>query len=340
LLLAGCGQPKQNVNTVHDTVVQTYGQKQPAASTQPAEAAAAAPRLGRPIALVNDAPIDRAMFIQTLLEARGLSLLQQMVWREVALQETRRLGLTVTADDIDHEYDLTLQAAQYDGKDVEKLTPARREQLIDEWTRTRGVARPELAIAMARQAHLRKIAEGRVKLDDAMLEKEFKRVHGEKVEVRHIQLAAPRAWEDLKRRIDAGENFMLLVHDFSQNALSRDNNGLLPPFSADDPTVPAEMVKAAFALEPGQVSNPIEAEGSFHVLKLERRIPADAVTLDQVKEELSNNLTARLVAQEMERLGGDLLIRARLRIEDQTLREQYKKQQAAGELLGPGLSGQ
>jgi foldase protein PrsA len=193
---------------------------------------------------------------------------------------------------------------------------------------------------MARQAHLRKLAETQVKIDDEMLQKEFKRVHGEKVEVRHIQLAAPRAWDELKRRLDAGENFMLLVHDFSQNALSRDKNGLLPPFSADDPTVPAEMVKAAFALQPGQASNPIEVEGSLHVLKLERKIPADDVTFDQVKEELRHNLNARLVAQEMERLGGDLLMKTRLRIEDQTLRDQYKKRHAAKEIVGPALTGQ
>ncbi|HVP10818.1 MAG TPA: peptidyl-prolyl cis-trans isomerase [Phycisphaerae bacterium] len=340
LLVTGCERPNQSATTVHDTVVQNYEHNRPAAASQPAEAANGAARAGRPIAFVNDVPIERAMFIQLLMEGRGLSLLQQLFLREAARQETQRLGLTVTAEDIDHEYDLTLQAAQYDGKDVEKLTPARREQLIDDWTRTRGVTRPELGIAMARQAHLRKIAEKGVKIDDAMLQNEFKRVHGEKVEVRHIQLASPRAWEDLKRRLDAGENFMLLVHDFSQNALSRDKNGLLPPFTADDPTVPAELAKAAFALEPGQVSNPVEAEGSLHVLKLERRIPADDVTFDQVKEELKYNLTARLVAQEMERLGGELLMRARLRIEDQMLREQYKKQYVAGEIFGPALSGQ
>ena len=339
LVLPSCHEPNQKVTSVHETVAAGYEQKQPAA-TQPAEAANGPARPGRPVAFVNDVPIERTVLIQLLIEGRGLDLLQQIVLREAARQETHRLGITVTADDIDHEYDLTLQAAQFDGKDVEKLTPARREQLIEEWTRSRGVARPELAVAMARQAHLRKLAEKQVKINDEMLQKEFKRVHGEKVEVRHIQLAAPRAWDELKRRLDAGENFMLLVHDFSQNALSRDKNGLLPPFSADDPTVPADLVKAAFALKPGEVSNPIEAEGSLHVLKLERKIPADDVTFDQVKEELRYNLNARLMAQEMERLGSDLLMKAKLRIEDQTLREQYKKRHAAGEIVGPALIGQ
>jgi parvulin-like peptidyl-prolyl isomerase len=285
-------------------------------------------------------PIERATLVQLLMEGRGLSLLQQLVLQETARQEAQRLGFAVVPEDVDREYDLTLQAARFDGKDIEKLTPARREQLIDEWTRSRGVTRPELAVAIARQAYLRKIAQGRVKIDEGLLQAEYQRTHGEKVEVRHIQLAAMRVWDQLKPRLDRGEDFAVLVKDFSQNALSRERNGLLPPFTADDSTVPAELAKAAFALAPGQVSNPIEAEGSYHVLKLERRIPSDQATFEEVQEELRHNLNARLVAEEMEKRGGELLMGARLRIEDVMLREQYKKRLVAREIVGPSLEGQ
>lgn len=336
----GCEQPSQNATTVRDTAIQGYEQKHLAPASQSAEAPKEQPPTGRPIAFVNDAPIDRAVLVQLLLEGRGLNLLQQMMLREAARQEAGRQGLAATPEDVNHEYDLTLQAARYDGKDVEKLTPARRDQLIEEWTRSRGVTRQELAVAMERQAHLRKLAQGRVKISGEMLQQEYKRAHGEKVEVRHIQLAASRAWEQVKQRLDNGEDFAVLVRDYSQNVLSREKNGLLPPFSADDSTVPAAFAKAAFALEVGQVSNPIEVEGSFHVLKLERRIPPDNVSFEQAREELQENLLARLVAQEMDRLAGELLMRAKLRIEDPTLREQYKKRQKAGEITGPPLSGQ
>jgi parvulin-like peptidyl-prolyl isomerase len=292
------------------------------------------------VAIVNDVPIGRRAFIRQLTESRGLPLLQQLILREAVRQEARRRGLTVTDEDVDHEYDLTLQAARFDGDDPEKLTPARREQLIGEWTQTRGVTRRELAIAMQRQACLRKLAAGSVQITEDMLPPEYDRVYGEKVQVRHIQLAARRVWNQVRLRLDRGEDFEDLVADYSQNRLSRERRGRLPPFSADDPTVPAVFAKVAFALEPGQVSNPIEAEGSYHVLKLERRIPArQDVAFDDVQDELRKNLLARLLARQMDRLGEKLLAESELRIEDQVLRDQYKARRAAGRLAGPPLLG-
>jgi len=340
VLSIGCDRPSAPAATVHDSAAQGYARQAPPPATTPAEKAAEPARTGKPIAMVNDVPIERAALIQMLVEGRGLNLLRQMILQEGARQEAAKQGLAISSTDTDHEYDLTLQAARYDGKDVENLTPARREQMIEDWTRSRGVTRQELAVAMTRQAYLRKIAEKGVKIDEGMLEQEFKRTYGEKVEVRHIQLAAPRVWEQLKQRLDNGEDFEVLVKDFSQNTLSREKNGLLPPFSANDPTVPAAFVKAAFALEVGQVTNPIEAEGSYHVLKLERRLPAEDTTIDQVREKLRGTLFARLVAERMDQLAGELVMRAKLRIEDPTLRDQYKKGQAANEFTGPPLTGQ
>jgi parvulin-like peptidyl-prolyl isomerase len=292
------------------------------------------------VAWVNDVPIERRALSRLLWESRGLALLQQLVLRDVARQEAERLELSITPEDVDREYDLTLQADRFDGDDPENLTPTRREQLIDEWTRTRGVTRRELAIAMERQAYLRQMVKDRITITEAMLRREFARTHGEKVEVRHIQLDAPRTWPQIEQRIKMGEDFADLVADYSRNRLSRQDRGLLPPFTAEDPGVPAAFAKVAFALEPGQISNPIEVEGSYHVLRLERRIPAEEVTFDQVEQELRKNLRARLLAEEMERLGQKLISGCKLRIEDRLLRQQYQAQHAAGRLAGPPLVGQ
>lgn len=347
--LCACQNTERSAPTsVRDGLTQggRTGESRPMAdpSTLPAGSpiAAAGPTAGateadEPIAMVNGAAIDRRAFIRLLIESRGLSLLQQIVLREAARQEAQRQGFVVSPLDIDREYDLTLQAARFNGRDPEKLTPARREQLIEEWTQSRGVTRTELTIAMERQAWLRKMAEKNVETTDEMLQKEYARVHGERVEVRHLQAPAPRVCEQIRQRLAQGDRFEDLVADYSQNALSRDKRGLLPPFSENDPTVPADFAKAAFALEPGQVSNPIELEGSYHILKLERRIPADDLPFDEVKEALRKNLIARLTAERMEQLSESLWMRTRLRIDDQTLREQYTNQRAAGRINGPGL---
>ena len=345
VLLACNVSPRTEAPSVRDHLAQADdGVAQPGAGAavpgegRPAAEQAKPARSNDPIAIVNDVPLDRRAFVQLLTESRGLLLLQQIVLREIARQEAERRGLTAAQADIDREYDLTLQADRFDGREPEKLTPARREQLIEEWTQTRGVTRQELAVAMERQTYLRKLAAASpIEISDDMLQKEHARVHGEKAEVRHLQVPSLRVAEQVKAQLTGGERFEDLVADYSQNSLSRERRGLLPPFSKDDPTVPAEFARVAFALEPGQMSNPIEVEGSYHILKLERRIPAEDVPFEEAKEKLRHNLEARLLAARMEQLGQELLNRARLQIEDRVLRDQYTTRRAAGEIAGPPL---
>lgn len=296
------------------------------------------PVSSRPIATVNGSPIERQDLVKLLIETRGLSQLQQLVLAEVARQETKRQRIDVSNADIENEYEHTLQADRFNGRDPDKLTPARREQLIDEWITSRGITRRELEIAIERQAHLRRLAEKEVTITEEALREEFRIKHGERVEVRHIQIAAPRVWPRIKKRLDAGEDFEKLVRDFSENVISREKGGLLPPFAVkDDPTVPPEFAKLASQLQPGEVSNPVEAEGRYHILQLVSRIPPDEETFEELRPLLERHLHARLVAQKMEALGERLLMQARIDIKDATLRRQYDERRGARQIVGPRL---
>lgn len=334
-ILASC-EKRDNGRSIQDSLASA-----PESEAEPARGPLNA-RTGssKPIAVVNGTAIERDAIVDQLILTHGLLTLQQHILLELAKQETNRLGIKITPDMVNREYDVTLQAAQFDGKDIEQLTPARRELLIDEWTQSRGVTREELAVAIERQTHLREIARRNINITDEMLQREYRRSNGEKVEVRHLQLAALRSWPPIEQRLAAGESFEKMVRDHSQNRLSRERDGLLPPFSREDTTVPAEMIAAAFALDVGEYCNPLEIEGSFHVLKLERHIPAEQRAFDDCKDKLRHSLEARLTTEAMETLGRDLLLRCDLKIEDPVLRAQYKKRHASGDLVGPPLLGQ
>lgn len=314
-----------------------------AAWFDPAQTSRAEPKSGKDpsgptIATINGRKIGQRDYLRLLVDTHGLGLLQQMILREVVRDAAAKEHVTIQPADIDREYDITLHAAHLNGKDGDAITPARREQLVAEWTESRGVTREELAIAMERQTYLRKLVTPGIEITPEMLKKEYDRVHGEKVEVRHIQLAAQRVWPQVQQRLTQGESFEQCVADFSQNVLTRDRQGLMPPFTREDPTVPAIFAKIAFALEPGQVSNPFEAEKSFHVLKLERRIPAEDVAFESVEETLRKNLFSRLVLQRMEDYGREILMNSRIFIDDPVLRKQYDRDITSGKLIGPPLS--
>jgi parvulin-like peptidyl-prolyl isomerase len=75
--------------------------------------------------------------------------------------------------------------------------------------------------------------------------------------------------EDIVRRARAGENFEALAKEYSSDPSNKDKGGDLGWFGR------GRMVKAfedaAFALQPGQVSDVVQTQFGYHIIKLEER---------------------------------------------------------------------
>jgi len=298
-------------------------------------AAAVADR--KDIAFVNGQSIASQDFLSTLIEARGLALLQQLLFLEAVKGAAEKESINLTPALVEREYDLTLAEAA-DGNE-KKLTPKEREALIDSWCDRRGIPRTELRIAMQRQALLRQMAKRKIRVTGALVEEEFNRINGAKVEVRHLQLPSRRSYARIKSRLGRDEPFINLVHEYSINAISKASGGLLPPFTRNDRTVPERFAEVAFALKPGEISPLFEAEGSYHLIKLERKIEATGGALGDGRQDIERRLQRRLVTAEMEKLGRQILDAAKIEIEQEDLRRQYIRDQKAGRFEGPKLQG-
>lgn len=347
-----CAPSARNTPSVHQRVasngagtqasngadVRANGRGAPSAAAEPRESAAADTG-GRPapspIAEVNGLPVDRRAFSEALLRAHGLDLLQRWILRDLARRAAAEAGLTVSAQDIEREYELMFRESAGADSAVVEWSAQRREQFVEEVVRLRGWSRAEMDLVMERQACLRKVCERRVTVDDDLLRQEFARRHGEKVEIRHIQVPALRFAESLKARLAAGESFEALAREHSENLVSRETGGLLPPFARAETGYPAAFVEVAFRLNPGEVSNPIQIEGAYHLLRLERRIPADTRTLDEVKDALRIEVRGQLLTQEMNNLSAYLFRTCRLAINEPTLRALYRERHQRGEIEGP-----
>jgi peptidyl-prolyl cis-trans isomerase C len=110
----------------------------------------------------------------------------------------------------------------------------------------------------------------------------------EEVHARHILLPTEEDAKAALARIKAGEDFAKVATELSKDPAGE--GGDLGWFTKDR-MVP-EFADAAFKLQPGQVSDPVQSQFGWHIIKVEERRMRTFPPFDQVKDQ-----AARYVGQ-------------------------------------------
>ena len=109
--------------------------------------------------------------------------------------------------------------------------------------------------------------------------------------------------EELRQRILDGEDFATLAAEYSDDLGSGQNGGDLDWFGLGAMVAPFE--EAAFALAPGEISEPVETQFGYHlieVLEKDDARPKDEATLDQERNQAYFDwLQAQLLATDITR---------------------------------------
>lgn len=108
----------------------------------------------------------------------------------------------------------------------------------------------------------------------------------------HILVETQEAAQEIKDQIDAGADFTALAKERSTGP-SGPNGGELGWFSAGMMVKPFE--DAVIALEPGEVSAPVQTQFGWHVIRLNETRIIEAPALDEVREELETEIQTRAV---------------------------------------------
>ncbi len=125
----------------------------------------------------------------------------------------------------------------------------------------------------------------------------------EEVRARHILFTGQDAAEQARaalERLRAGEDFAALARELSTDPATREAGGDLGFFPRGRMLLAFEQ--AAFSLEPGAHSEPVETERGVHLIRLEARRGGVGKTLADVRDELARSLLeedrARQAAQQ------------------------------------------
>lgn len=129
----------------------------------------------------------------------------------------------------------------------------------------------------------------------------------EKAKVRHILIRAPKADAAAVAKakdeagkvvasLKAGADFAKLAKEKSQDPGSAKDGGLIDYF-AKGAMVP-EFEAYAFSGKPGEISEPIQSDFGFHVIRIEDRKPASSKKLEEVQDDIAQILIAQEQSRE------------------------------------------
>jgi foldase protein PrsA len=112
--------------------------------------------------------------------------------------------------------------------------------------------------------------------------------------------------KDLRKRIDAGEDFAELAKQYSQG-LRSEEGGLWPPRDPNALAAPYDVLaKKAQEMERGQVAGPIEAPGHFFIMKVEEKRERSYRPLNEVQEEVMRDIADRRWREVVEELDAEI----------------------------------
>jgi len=142
-----------------------------------------------------------------------------------------------------------------------------------------------------------------VKISDAVTEADAKKIYDEKigqvkpeqeVHARHVLVETEAEAKEIAERLKKGEDFATVAKEKSKDPAAE--GGDLGFFARGQMVKPFE--DAAFALDVGAISDPVQSPFGWHIIKVEEKRDQPLPTFDQVKEGIMAQLV-QLKAQEV-----------------------------------------
>lgn len=325
-------QPKPPTDTLTLAIQERAKNPTPKPATQPTRRVAkpapapSAASNEEAIATVGETTIPRDEFVELLIRSRGIAVMEQLVGLAAAEEFAKKRGVTLTDADVEFEYDLALRRlsdplAFTTGDDFDRTDA---ERLLDSILTARFMSRPEFMLTVRRNAFLRKALAAETTITEQQLRDEFDLAYGDRVQVRHIQLGNLTDAVRITERLAAGEDFADLAARYSTNVTTSRRGGLLDAFSIRDEHIPQAMRETAAKLAAGEVSDVVRVGEWYHLLKLEKNIPATQRSFESVRDALQKRIEVRLTDTRMRDLHEKLFRDAAVQISDPLLREAYQ----------------
>lgn len=231
------------------------------------------------VARVNGVGVPEALFLRELErrsadtnavsdDALEREVLETFIRQELIKQGAPSLGVVVTDDDVQTEYD-NLRSLSPSDEDWAAFLETNRYTAEEMFAAQRDALTTQRVQSVLMSAYLGNV---------------------EQVNARHIVVPTRDEAESILERLQNGEGFATLAAELSLDSTTRDIGGNLGWFAHSE-LFYSNLEDIAFQLEPGQIAGPIATSLGYHVLetldKAER--PVEPERLPMLSESIFNH---------------------------------------------------
>jgi peptidyl-prolyl cis-trans isomerase C len=241
---------------------------------------------------------------EMMAEARKM-VLEELIDRELLYQQSRKKGIAIEDAEVNEQFDQLKK--QYPNEQAFKESMA-EDHLSEDFVKSR------IKMKLAIQRFVDKefggkidVPEGEAKgfydgnpqyftqpetirMSEIVIKVDPKADEANKQEAR-------KKLEDIQKRLQKGEDFAILAKDSSQSASAAQGGdlGFVPRGG-----MPKPLDDATFSLKPGEVSNVVETDLGFHLIKVHEKKPEIVVPFKDVEERIRQHLTNQKLKQKVD----------------------------------------
>jgi len=260
-------------------------------------------------AVINQMKMTAAQYEQQVAQEIMLKALQAMIVQAVNVSEQELVEVYRLRGE-----KLTIDYLEFFQSDITEDSPVSEEELLAYYEKNSEKYRVnEMARAQYIVFDPEKLV-GRMSVDADEIQDLYnvdlaRFVEPEQIRARHILLKTDKGAEpektqavqvqakQLQEKIKNGVEFSALAKKYSQDEATAGTGGDLGFFNRGTMVGPFE--EAAFALQPGEVSEVVETPFGYHIIKLEEKKPRRVRPLEDVREEIVRDVQQNLAEREV-----------------------------------------
>ncbi|MED4229234.1 peptidylprolyl isomerase [Neobacillus cucumis] len=240
------------------------------------------------VASINGETITKDELYDKLVNQYGSDTVDQIIEDKIVASEATKKNITISNSTVTTEINKLKE--QYGGEDAFK------QALVDNNTTLTALKNDVKNYLL-----IKKLIEPEITVTEDEMKTYFDQnkdsfATAEQVKASHILVADEKTANELKQKLDNGEDFATLAKKYSTDSSTKDNGGELGYFAKG--TMVTEFDNVAFSLPVGKISDPVKTTYGYHIIKVEDKKPAQAANYEASKAQIKETLIDQKVDSE------------------------------------------